>query len=85
MHISFVLLLHCTQFCSLRSVSLPRGLLFHSTLFRYVAALWAVLLSFHFCVWPHNHMYYLSVALQDAYVSVCAYSDLPFVLVAFEV
>ena len=30
-------------------------------------------------------MYYLSVALQDAYVSVCAYSDLPCVLVAFEV
>ena len=62
MQISSVSLPHCTQFCLLWSVSLPRGVLFHSTLFRCVAALRAVLLSFHFCVWPHNHMYYLSVA-----------------------
>ena len=85
MQISSVSLPHCTQFCLLWSVSLPRGVLFHSTLFRCIATLCAVLLSFHFCVWPHNRMYYLSVALQDAYVSVCAYSEVPCVLVAFEV
>ena len=85
MQISSVSLPHCTQFCLLWSVSLPRGVLFQSTLFGRVAALCAVLLSFQCYVWPHNHMYYLGVARQDAYVSVCAYSDLPCVLVAFEI
>ena len=49
---------HSSVYFRVWSVSLPRGVLFHSTLFRCIAALCAVLLSFHFCVWPHNHMYY---------------------------